>query len=278
MLTIVASLALALLSAAGPAAMDGSVASADGVMIHFHAEGRGDPALVFVHGWSCDSEYWRAQIAEFAPHHRVVTLDLAGHGKSGSNRKDWTIPAFGADVAAVVRKLDLKNVVLIGHSMGGPVTVEAAILMPERVRLLVPVDSLQNAEFKLKPEQAAGFLGAFEKDFPGTVRQFFSQLFPPTAPREIVEPVLTKAASANPTIAVAAMKGLLAYDLTTSLPKVKAPIRAIDSDSNPVAIEVNRKYARRFDAAIMPGVGHFPMIVAPKEFNRLLADAVSDLK
>ncbi|HZI92851.1 MAG TPA: alpha/beta hydrolase [Patescibacteria group bacterium] len=278
MLTLFAALALTLLPAASAAPMEGSVASADGVMIHFHSEGSGDPALVFVHGWSCDSAYWSAQVTEFAPHHRVVTLDLAGHGKSGSGRKDWTIPAFGADVAAVVRQLDLKSVVLVGHSMGGPVTVEAALLMPDRVKLLVPVDSLQNAEFKLKPEQSAGFLAAFEKDFPGTVRQFFSQFFPPTAPREIVEPVLSRAASANPASALAAMRSLIAYDLTASLPRLKAPIHAIDSDSNPVAIEVNRKYARRFDAVIMPGVGHFPMLVAPTEFNRLLADAVSELK
>ena len=96
-------------------------------MIHYDVHGQGDRALVFVHCWSCDTRtYWQNQVDEFAKDFRVVTVDLGGHGQSGMNRKEWTMAAFGADVAAVVNKLDLKNIVLVGHSMGGPVCLEAA--------------------------------------------------------------------------------------------------------------------------------------------------------
>src|SRR3954463_16548048 len=72
------------------AARTGTAKSADGVPIHYEVQGSGEPALVFVHGWAIDSRYWDAQVPVFARTHRVVTLDLAGHGRSGRGRKEWT--------------------------------------------------------------------------------------------------------------------------------------------------------------------------------------------
>lgn len=79
-----------------------SAVSSDGTRIAYRATGAGDTALVFIHGWTCDQGYWDAQVPAFAGDHRVVTLDLAGHGASDTTRKTWSIAAFGEDVAAVV--------------------------------------------------------------------------------------------------------------------------------------------------------------------------------
>src|ERR1700730_19336872 len=97
--------------------------SDDGVPIHYDVNGTGSPALVFVHGWVCDRHYWDGQAAPFAPRHTIVRLDLAGHGASGRNRVRWTVPAFGQDVAAVIKNLGLKKVVLNGPSMAGGAAV-----------------------------------------------------------------------------------------------------------------------------------------------------------
>ena len=91
--------------------------SPDGVPIYYETQGTGQPALVFVHGWSCDRSYWERQVGHFAHQYQVVAIDLAGHGESGLNRQAWTMPAFGEDVVVVVEKLGLEQVVLIGHSM-----------------------------------------------------------------------------------------------------------------------------------------------------------------
>jgi pimeloyl-ACP methyl ester carboxylesterase len=80
--------------------------------------GEGALVLVFVHGWSCDRSYWKGQLEPFSQHYKVVAIDLAGHGASGKERKNYTIESFGADVAAVVNKLNLQHIILIGHSMG----------------------------------------------------------------------------------------------------------------------------------------------------------------
>ena len=86
--------------------------SADGVSISYEVQGQGEPSLVFVHGWSCDREVWEYQVPYFSQNHKVVTIDLGGHGQSGLGRKQWTVQAYGDDVVSVIKKLDLKNVVL----------------------------------------------------------------------------------------------------------------------------------------------------------------------
>ena len=124
----------------------GTVKEPDGVDIRYEVAGSGEPALVFVHGWSCDRSYWRAQTDHFEASHRVVAVDLGGQGESGLGRKDWTMTAFGGDVRAVVEALALRKIILVGHSMGGHVIVEATQLMPDRVAALVLVDTFDNVD------------------------------------------------------------------------------------------------------------------------------------
>src|SRR6185369_10787554 len=96
------------------------------------------------------------------------TIDLPGHGESGLDRKSWTVENYGDDVKTVVTKLNLKRVVLVGSSMGGPIALEAARRMPDRVVGIVPVDTLQNVDAKLPPDQLEGLFKAMEADFKGT--------------------------------------------------------------------------------------------------------------
>ena len=76
-------LLLMLAMAASPAQAAGAVRSADGVPIAYTVQGRGTPALVFVHCWACDHTFWDAQVAHFARTHQVVTLDLGGQARFG---------------------------------------------------------------------------------------------------------------------------------------------------------------------------------------------------
>ena len=73
-------------------------------------------------------------------------MGLAGHGKSGLDRKTWSVEAFGDDVMAVVEGLDLDQVTLIGYLMGGDVVAWAEQRMPERVVGLIGIDTFDNVE------------------------------------------------------------------------------------------------------------------------------------
>ena len=138
-----------------------TVRSRDGIPIVYDAVGSGDPALILVHGWSCDRTYWRQQTGVFADRHRVVTIDLAGHGESGEGRASWTMASFGEDVVAVVDDLGLANMVLVGHSMGGDVIVEAALRLGERVAGLVWVDTYDELTTPATEEQVQAFVEPF---------------------------------------------------------------------------------------------------------------------
>src|SRR5688572_29431609 len=81
-------------AAAVPAVIEGKpqiVNSADGVHIEYQVYGRGDPAVVLIHGWSCDANYWRSQLDALKAKYTTVTVNLAGHGASGRNRTDWSV-------------------------------------------------------------------------------------------------------------------------------------------------------------------------------------------
>ena len=131
---------------------DNVAISSDGIKISFDIQGEGNPALVFVHGWSNNRSIWVEQVAHFSKKYKVIAIDLPGFGKSGNNRQKWTMATFGEDVATVINKLDLNQVVLVGFSMGAPVVIEAAMRMPDHITGLVLVDHLQDVEMKYSSE------------------------------------------------------------------------------------------------------------------------------
>lgn len=256
--------------------VDGSVASRDGVSIHYHVEGSGAPVIVFLHGWACDGSVWDGQVREFAPSHTVVTIDLAGHGRSGRNRGTWTVSAFAWDVRAVIEKLRVKNVVLVGHSMSGYVILEVARMIPDRIVALVPVDTLQDVEWK----PSANFnkwMETMQKDFVPSTREFVKGMFPDGADPALVERMATQMSMMPPAIGMPVLRAIFSYNKVAALSKVKQPIRAINSDSTPTRLEVNRKYAPQFEVVFIRGTGHFPMLEKPARFNRLLGRAIDDL-
>lgn len=257
----------------------GVVAAADGVPIHYSVEGKGEPALVFIHCGGCDRHVWDNQVSVFAKHQRVVTIDLPGHGESGQDRKNWSIESFADDVNTVITKLKLKRVILVGSSMGGSIMLEATRRMPERVVAIVPVDVLHNVENKIPQEQLDAVFKQLRADYKGAMTGFLNQmLFSPSTPAAVKTRITSEVTSRPPELAIAILKGILAYDSIPALKEVKVPIHAINADMNPTNLEINRKYAPQFEVVIIKGSGHYPMLEDPTHFNELLTDYLQQLK
>jgi len=252
--------------------------SADGVAIEYDVRGTGSVALVFIHGWMCDRTHWRQQVDAFADGHTVVTLDLAGHGNSGSDRDGWTIDRFGADVQAVVEALDLPRVILVGHSMGGQVALEAAARMSDRVLGVVGADTLHNVEVEIDPDAWNRLMAMYETDFAGTCAKFVRSMFPePTEDSGLPDWVRDNMCDADPEIAIAIVRQMPTLDQPAMLAAAGVPVRCINSSKTAVTdIEANLRHGN-YDAVLMEGVGHFVMLERPEEFNRLLAEAIEEL-
>lgn len=251
--------------------------SPDSISLTYTVQGKGEPALVFVHCWSCDKSYWKNQVPYFEKNYTVVTLDLAGHGDSGLGRKNWTIESFGADVAAVVKALDLNRVILIGHSMGGPVIIEAARLMPDRVIGLVGVDTFRDFAQKFPEDQQKAFLDPLTANFKGTTDRFVRSMFPDNADSALVAGIAADMASEPAEVGIGAMKSIINYDPVPALKELKIPIRCINADKWPTNVEGNKKLAYSFEVKFMPGRGHFVHLEDPATFNGLLAETIQEL-
>lgn len=250
--------------------------SPDGVKISFDMQGEGSPALIFIHGWSNNRSIWNAQVSHFSQKYKVVAIDLPGFGQSGNNRQAWTVSAFGDDVVAVINKLELNQVVLVGFSLGGPVVIETAKIVPDRVVGLVLVDILQDVEIQYPPEVISDMdiyymdlvtSPTFEKMKP------FSRRNTEVSFKRILSmvngvPKIGWRESLNDNFRWAN------EDCIESLKKLQASVISINSDQIPTNVESFRKYVPSFKAKIIPDVGHVVMWDAPEEFNRLLEESI----
>jgi len=254
------------------------VLSKDGTPISYEIHGNGEPTLVLVHGWSCDARYWRAQLPHFSKNHRVVTLDLAGHGQSGTTRSQYTMRAFGEDVRAVTEETGSRSVILIGHSMGGSVIAEAARFMPNCVIGLIGIDTLENIEYPMTHEELEKMIAPLEKDFRTGSRQFVKEMISPQTDSQLREWILLDISAAPPAVALSAMNEMMSQYITGEAAKIFddicIPVITVNGDMWPVNFEANRRHMFSYDAIVLKGADHFLMMNRPEQFNRALEKAI----
>ena len=90
-----------------------------GITLASEDRGASKPAFVFVHGWACNRTFFAPQATHFAQRHRVVSVDLRGHGESDKPQGPYPIAAYADDLAYMIEQLGLGQVVAVGHSSGG---------------------------------------------------------------------------------------------------------------------------------------------------------------
>lgn len=256
-------------------AVAGAAISADGLVIQYEVRKNGAPALIFVHGWCCDRGYWRFQLDHFASRYTTVALDLGGHGGSRLNRKLWAMSAFGEDVVAVVEKLALSQVILVGHSMGGRVVVEAARRMSSQVIGIVAVDTFDNLERTLTQTQINDRLAPFRADFAqATARSVREGMFVPASDAAVVEAIAQDMAAAPPQVGIGALEQFYLHDrdLRAGLRSIHVPVVMINSDFEPIDWAAAARYG--ISVKLMSGVGHFVMLEDHTTFNNMLEDVV----
>jgi pimeloyl-ACP methyl ester carboxylesterase len=268
-------LALGACKPKAPPVLTGSATSADRVAIRYEVQGNGEPSLVFVHCWTCDRSEWDRQLAYFASRHRVVRLDLAGHGESGRERRHYTIEAFGADVAAVVTQLNLQRVVLIGHSMGGPVAVDAAQRLGDRVVGVVGVDTFYTGFTPpTDPAKLEAMFKPFEQNYAAAAAGFMRGFFAPGADPALVDAVARRTAAADPQMAVSAMRSTFDWyrrSVPAVLERLGPRLRNINADPKGNAQRLHPS------VQLVAGAGHFIPQEKPEDFNRVLNDMLAGL-
>ncbi len=263
---------------AGAAPVTGKTLSADKVEIVYTASGSGKTAVIFIHGGFADRTFWSNQLGPFAEKYRVIALDLGGHGESGDNRTKWNMVAFAEDVRAVIEKEKIKRAVLVGNSLGGPVAVETAGLVPDKVVGIVAVDTFHFFDVKYPPDFFKNYAAAFRSDFDGTMRKMTRSLFKADVSPKLQAWAEKKMLDNSPEMAAQVMESFIGYKMMHTLKKLKQPIRCINGDLYPTMIEPNRGIYPDFDAVILPDTGHYPMLERPEAFNGHLMKILKKMK
>jgi pimeloyl-ACP methyl ester carboxylesterase len=256
------------------------IVAPDGVHVQYRVYGAGEPALVFIHGWSADSNYWREQIPAFKGKYTLVTVDLAGHGGTDANRSEWSMARFGQDVATAVAAVPNEKLVLVGHSMGGPVALEAARLLQRRVVGIVGVETFKSIGAPPPSKaQVDAFLKKFEADYIGETRELVaSRFFAPGTNEALRNKVALDLSLSPPRVAIPSMRAVMEYDYTEPLRNPPAPIVAIYSNlGEPVNEARIRKVLPKFRSATIDGTGHFLMMEDPARFNAALETEIQGL-
>jgi pimeloyl-ACP methyl ester carboxylesterase len=251
----------------------------DGVHIEYRIVGKGDPAIVLIHGWATDANYWNAQIDPLKAKYTVVAVDLAGHGGSTKSRTDWSMEKYGEDVTTVLQRIPNQQLILVGHSMGGTVALEAARTLGSRVIGIVVVDALKSVG--LPPMPAAEIqkrVAPFRTDFIGSVRKYVTEeLFQKGADPMFVQKVAYDMSLEPPEVGVPSLEALLSMDFKTVLADIKVPVLAINSDLGATDDARIRKSLPAFKSDVIPHTSHFLMMEAPDKFNPILMRDIETL-
>jgi len=252
-------------------ALPASAATVDGLKIHSSSAGTGS-TIVFVHGWTCDSSSWTAQVPAFSKDHRVITLDLPGHGSSESPKDGkLSMDLFARAVEAVRAEAGADRIVLVGHSMGAPVIRQYAHLYPQHVAGLVAVDGpldIRVFPTELPPGFAQSLTGP--EGHAGRERMIRSMFIAETPPA-LQDHILKMMLAAPEATAVGAMNAT--FDPANRWTDViQAPALTVYAGTaNVPDPAATKELFPNHEATQVKGTGHFVMMEKPDEFNRLLA-------
>lgn len=251
-----------------PQTGDSRWARFEGNRVHFLDTGTrtSKDAIVFVHGWMCNAEFWSRSVRAF-PGRRVIAVDLIGHGRSDKPALTYTIDVFARSVATVLKEARVSRAVLVGHSMGTPVARQLYRLYPEMVNGLVIVDGSLRPYFT--SDRDLQFLSALRDDYDAVSREFVQGMVAQIRD-EALRKKITRAMLAGPKhVGIGAMEALNEQAIWKPEP-INVPVLAI-YDSSAGWPEDNENFIRslapKLDYRAWKGVTHFLMMERPREFN-----------
>jgi pimeloyl-ACP methyl ester carboxylesterase len=246
----------------------------DGISLWYEEAAGNKIPVVLVHGWCCDHTYLAPQFTHFAAlGHRVVAVDLRGHGRSDKPEQSYTMQVFAEDAMWICERLDVRKPVVIGHSMGGIVAFDLAARHPSSVAAVVMLDAaivLPQGARNTIPD----FLGTLRgPDYRSAMRDYVeNSLFLPSDDPERKTWILEGMAAAPQYVVVSAFEGLRDYDATEAKGGLAVPSLYIAADE-----PFSRSDLARFQALTPKtvygrtvGSGHFLQLEVPDQVNAMI--------
>ena len=245
------------------------------VRLHYADAGTGAPALLFVHGWSSNVRHWEPQARHFRRRHRVLRIDLRGHGRSPAPDlpvPGYSIPRHAEDLGALLGRLGLSGVVAIGHSSGGWVALELAARFPELVRAVVVVDSGFDPAVPAEALERHPILrhlgrGPFAEQIAQSYRGMFRDFSDPA----MRERTAAEAAATSPLASERTVRANLSTDRAAIARAGRQPVLCVYASNTPRSAEEIRSVIPQAQFAQVVGAGHFLQLEVPAQLNAMIA-------
>lgn len=253
-------------------------AKLDGTKIHYYDIGnqKTKNAIVFVHGWTCNTDFWKFSLDAF-PGKRVIVLDLPGHGKSDKPKVDYSMEYFARSVDAVMKQAGVDKAVLVGHSMGTPITREFYRMHPEQTLGIVIVDGSLTPFPKAVADQ---LIGSFKADYKAGSAKFVDGIAATIKVEGLRRYVREVMLSVPDYVAISAMEGMTDEKIWKD-DKINVPVLAIMAQSPflpPDVKDVFTRIAPNIDFQMWSGVSHFLQMEKPTEFNEAVGAFIAKNK
>jgi len=247
----------------------------DGIRLAYDDRGAGEPAFVFVHGWTCQRSFFAPQAEHFAKRHRVVALDLRGHGESDKPQGPYPIGAYVDDISYLINQLGLGKVVAVGQSSGGLTVLQLAVSHPENVAGIVMVEP---GPFVCSPDLRAGIeaiAASIEAGDQEPRRQFITNnLFLPTSDPMLVEDVRRVMMEAPSHVAANGLRGILAFDGPVLAAQCKVPALHLMGASPFNPPHLMSQWLPNVVHGMTVGAGHFNQLEAPDQVDAMIESFV----
>lgn len=267
---------------AAPAALSETpvrFAALDGLRVAYKVAGRGEPTIVFVHGWTCDMTTWSKQFPYFSKTHRVIAVDLPGHGASDKPEIAYSMDLFARAVDAVLKDAGVSRAVLVGHSMGTPVVRQFYRLFPGKTVALVAVDGPLKP-YSTDPAVAERFVAPFAGPDGLAARAKMADSMFTGIDAALAGPAKEVMLATPVYVVVSAGKAMFDPAIWKDDP-IRVPLLLVLAKSpfwNDEYEAFVRKLAPGVQYKVLEGVSHFLMLQKPDEFNALVTAFLAGLE
>ena len=244
--------------------------SRSGVRLAYVERGSGAPPLLFVHAWSADLTTFQPQLDHFARHHRVVAVDLRGHGQSDKPEQDYTAEVFADDLAWVAGQLRLERPVVVGHSMGGVIALVLAVRHPDVPAAIVAMDSPIIPSPQLLAAVPMLIEGMRSPAYRDVIRQFYDAYAGFEDDPQRREQLLERLTSGDQHVMASALENVFAADTEAAAAACRLPVLYISSGPWHADIGRFRELCPQLVTAQTVGSGHFHQLEVPEQVNAMI--------
>jgi len=259
-----------------------AVITANGVEMYYEDAGIGDP-IVLVHGLGSYSGDWRPQIDALSRRYRVIALDLRGHGRSEKPPGPYSIAAFAADVASLIRSVHAAPAHVVGLSLGGAVAFQLAVDEPALVRSLTIVSSgptFNGSSLRLRLMIVMRLFLLKTFGLPTLGRTIVKRLFPLPDQAPLRQAFLAHFVTNDPRAYEASTRALVGWSVADRLATIACPVLVISGDRDYTTVDAKRPYVAALPNArlvVIENGGHACTLDQPAAVNRALAEFLASV-